>query len=140
MTGLQVPAELDAPASAFVQPGEAEGSDPRLKAALENVVKKRRGLNPALMLAPVAGQAFDAYSTQEAMKAGGREGNPALAPIAGNTAALYGTKVGIGVATALAAHLLAKSGHRTLGKIVAGLGTVAPVAAGVHNMQMAGQR
>jgi hypothetical protein len=142
MTGLQVPAELDAPASAFVQPGEAEGSDPRMKAALENVVKKRRkGLNPLLLLAQPAAQAFDAYSTDRALKAGGvHEGNASMAPVAGNTAALYAAKVGLGIGTAIASQLVAKSGHRTLAKILGSIGVVEPTAMGVHNMQMAGQQ
>lgn len=99
---------------------------------------KRKGLNPLLLVAPVGGQMFDAYSTQGALRRGGaHEGNPAMAPLVDNPAALYGTKGAIGISTAILAQILAKTGHRTLGKIVAGVGTAAPVAAGISNMTKA---
>jgi len=107
--------------------------------ALEKRSASRKGLNPLLLIAPAAGQGFDAYSTQQALKAGGREANPAMAGIVDNPAKLYGTKLLFAAGTALAAEALAKSGHRTLGKIVAGVGTAVPIAAGIHNMEIAGR-
>lgn len=102
--------------------------------------KDRSGLNPLLLLAQPAAQAFDAYSTGKAMEGGGaREGNPAVAPIAGKSAALMATKVGLGIGTALASQLLAKKGHRTLAKIFAGIGIAEPTAMGIHNMEMTGR-
>lgn len=107
--------------------------------ALEKRSASRKGLNPLLLVAPAAAQAFDAYSTRQALKAGGREGNPVMAGIASNPVALYGTKFLFAAGTAAAAQALAKSGHRTLGKIVAGLGIAEPTAMGIHNMEMAGR-
>lgn len=107
--------------------------------ALEQRSASRKGLNPFLLIAPAAAQAFDAYSTQQALRAGGREGNPAMAGVVDNPVKLYGTKLLFAAGTAAAAQALAKSGHRTLGKIVAGFGTAAPLAAGIHNMELAGR-
>lgn len=99
--------------------------------------ESKRGLNALLLVGPVAANGFDAATTRAAMRAGGREANPAVAIVADSPVALYVGKAGIGLATAAAAEALAKTGHRTLGKIVAGLGMAVPVAAGIHNMEMA---
>lgn len=99
--------------------------------------KDRRGLNPGLILAPAAAQAFDAYSTREGMKAGGREGNPAMSPFADNEAALYGSKVGAGLLIGFLANKLAKAGHRNAAKLLSGVSIAVPVGAGIHNLQLA---
>ena len=99
--------------------------------------KRKAGLSALLLIGPFGANGFDAYSTREAMKAGGKEGNPAVAKVADNEAALYLTKMGVAAGTDIAAQALAKTGHRNLGKLVAGLGIVLPLAAGIHNMGMA---
>lgn len=98
--------------------------------------KDKRGLNPLLVLAPAAAEAFDAYSTRRAMAGGGHEANSAMEPFAGNPAALYGTKIGTGLLAGLLADRLARSGHRTAAKIVAGLEVSIPLGAGIHNMTL----
>jgi hypothetical protein len=97
----------------------------------------KRGLNPMLVLAPAAAQAFDAYSTRQAMKAGGHEGNQFMEPFADNPAALYGSKIGSGLLIGFLADRLAKSGHRTAAKIVSGVSIALPIGAGIHNMEQA---
>lgn len=102
--------------------------------------KDKRGLNPMLAyIAPMGAQAFDAYSTREAMKSGGREGNPAMSGLAGNPAALYGVKVGSALLIGIAADKLAKSGHRNLGKGLSMLSIGVPLGAGINNMSKAGK-
>lgn len=102
-------------------------------------VKGKGGLNPALLLAQPLAQAFDAYSTQKALGAGGREGNSFMEPFANNPAAMYATKVAGGALVALLADRLARSGHRNAAKLLSGISIGAPVVAGIHNMEMAGQ-
>ena len=102
--------------------------------------KDKRSLNPVLAyIAPMGAQAFDAYSTQQAMKAGGREGNPAVAHFADNPAALYGTKIGSALLIGFAADKLAKSGHRNLAKGLSMLSVGVPLGAGINNMAKAGK-
>lgn len=102
--------------------------------------QKKSGLNPLLVIGPALGQAFDAYSTQEAMKKGAAEANPVMEPFARNPAAMYATKVGIGALEGLLADRLSRSGHPTAAKIVSALNISLPIGAGIHNMQLAGKR
>jgi hypothetical protein len=77
---------------------------------------------------------FDAWSTQDALERGGVEANPIMKPIAGNPAALYGTSLASGLLTGYLADRLAKSGHRTAGKVISGLGIGVHLGAGAHNL------
>jgi hypothetical protein len=105
--------------------------------AVAPVAKDKHGLNPALVLAPAAAQAFDAYSTRQAMQAGGHEGNPAMEPFADNPAALYASKIGSGLLIGFLANKLAHSGHRTAAKVLSGLSIAVPLGAGIHNLEQA---
>lgn len=104
------------------------------RTAQAKAVEKRKGLNPLLVLGPVAGQGFDAATTLSAMGPGTKEGNPLMEPFADNPAALLGTKGAVGLLVGLGANQLAKSGHRKAGKIMAALGTAIPAAVGVSNL------
>ena len=91
------------------------------------------GLNPALKYGPIVAQLADAYTTRRAIKAGGHEGNSAMEPFANNEAVLYASKALLGLGTGLLADHLAKSGHKTLGKILSGLSIAVPLGAAAHN-------
>ena len=121
-------------AERYVEKTADKAVDPRVRNAGG---KDKRGLNPALLAAPALAQAFDAYSTRQAMKAGGREGNSVMEPFAGNEAALYATKIGSGVLIGFLANKLAKSGHRNAAKVLSGLSIAVPVGAGIHNLEQA---
>ena len=108
--------DVEAPPSAFVQP-----------------VKKREGLSPWLVGAPIAAQGLDAYSTGRALS-GGREGNPALANVANDSAKLYALKLLTGAGVGFGANEMAKHGHPGWGKAIAGFGTALPMLAGIHNL------
>ena len=101
---------------------------------LERVKAQNAPLHPALQFGPVAASLFDAITTGIAMKRGAQEANPIMAPFAGNDPLLYGTKIASGALTGWAGNKLAKSGHRTAGKIVSGIGIGVPLGAGTHNL------
>ena len=109
--------DVEAPPSAFVQP-----------------VKKREGLSPWLIGAPIAAQGLDAYSTGRAISHGGQESNPALSGIADDPAKLYALKLALGTGVGFGANEFAKHGHRGWGKAIAGFGTAIPMLAGIHNL------
>lgn len=120
----------------------AEGAEasPSLKeSALRNIATKRKGLHPALLAAQPLAQGFDALSTLQAIKAGGREGNSFMAPFADNPAAMIATKVGGGALIAFLADRLARSGHKNAAKVLSAIDIAAPVGAGIHNMALAGR-
>lgn len=129
---------LDAPPSAFVDPSaDGSGSDPAVRA----LVRKRNGLNPLFTVTPALAQAFDAYSTRQALQnENAREGNPVMAHSAGRDALLYGEKLAVGAALGFLADRLARAGHPTAGKILSAVSVGAPVAAGIHNLEIAGRK
>lgn len=135
------PATLRAAAEEMVErtADEAEAAPGLKETALANLASKRKGLHPLLLLAQPAAQAFDAVSTQKAIKAGGREGNSFMEPFADNPAAMVGTKVAGGALIAFLADRLARSGHKNAAKVLSGISIGAPTVAGIHNMQMAGR-
>jgi hypothetical protein len=115
----------------------ADGAEDR-RPASKAKAKDKRGLNPVLAyIAPMGAHAFDAYSTTKALKAGGREGNPVLAPFANNEAALYISKMGAGLLIGFAADKLAKSGHRDAAKVISAISITIPLGAGINNMAKA---
>lgn len=110
-----------------------------------------RGLNPFLLMGPMVGAGADGYTTDRYFDAvreangraagpdshyevTGREENPLLRGIAENDAALYAIKGGVGLGISGLAELLARKGHRNLGKGVAIAGTVLPMALAFRNM------
>ena len=64
---------------------------------------------PALYVSYAALQAFDVYSTKQALALGAREANPLMQGVVGNTGAWVAMKAGVGVATIMAAERLWKT-------------------------------
>ena len=64
---------------------------------------------PALYVSYAALQAFDVYSTKQALARGAREANPLMQGVVGNTGAWVAMKAGVGVATIMAAERLWKT-------------------------------
>ena len=85
-------------------------------------------------LALLGSNLFDAGTTQAALSRGAVESNPLLRGVAGNPAALYGLKGGIGALEAMLMDLVAKKGHHkvanTVGFGLSGMNT----AIGAHNL------
>ncbi len=83
---------------------------------------ERGAVLPALYVSIAAFNAFDAWSTSRAVGAGAREGNPVIAPIAGNPTALWIVKGAATASAIVVAERLWKSGHR--GKAIALMGAL----------------
>lgn len=108
------------------------------KAVAKAKPKDKRGLNPLLIIAPVGAQAFDAYSTKQALKAGGREGNPVIAPLTnGSDWKLYAPKMAGGFLIGLAADQIARHGHRNAAKVISAISITVPIGVGISNMTKA---
>ena len=89
---------------------------------------------PALYVSYAALQAFDVYSTQQALARGAREANPLMQPVVGNTTAFWAVKATATVATIAAAeHLWKHKRNRkaAIAVLVASNAVAAVVAA--HN-------
>jgi hypothetical protein len=69
----------------------------------------RPAVLPALYVSYAALQAFDVYSTKQALARGAREANPLMQGVVGNTGAWVAMKAGVGVATFMAAERLWKT-------------------------------
>ncbi len=69
----------------------------------------RPAVLPALYASYAALQAFDVYSTRQALGRGAREANPLMTGVVGNTSAFIAVKAGLGVATIIAAERLWKT-------------------------------
>lgn len=70
---------------------------------------KAPALRRGLIVSFSALQALDAHSTLKALKAGGREANPAMAGIASNRGTLLAVKAGTAAATAYFAERLSRN-------------------------------
>ena len=85
---------------------------------------------PALYASYAALQAFDVYSTRQALARGAREANPLMQGVVGNTGAFIAVKAGVGVATIVAAERLWKRNKAAaIAIMVASNGVSAIVAA-----------
>ena len=69
----------------------------------------RPRLLPALYVSYAALQAFDVYSTREALALGGREANPLMQGVVGNTGSFVAVKAALTVGTIIAAERLWKT-------------------------------
>ena len=99
---------------------------------------RRAGLHALLLAGPPMAGAADAFTTRLVLEGGGREINPLAQPFVGaGDAALYGTKVGLGLSVSALAELAARKGHRRAATIGALLGTVAPAALAASNLVQA---
>jgi hypothetical protein len=85
---------------------------------------------PALYASYAALQAFDVYSTRQALARGAREANPLMQGVVGNTGAFVAMKAGVGIATIMAAERLWKTNKAAaIAVMVASNGVSAIVAA-----------
>jgi hypothetical protein len=92
----------------------------------------------ALYVSYGALQAYDVYSTRQALASGAREANPLMQGVAGNTSAMVAVKAGVGVATVAAAERLWKTNKpAAIGVMIAGNSVAAVVAA--RNARTLGQ-
>lgn len=84
---------------------------------------------PALYVSYAALQAFDIYSTKQALARGAREANPLMQGVVGNTGAFVAVKATVAVATIVAAERLWKTNKvAAIGIMVASNGVAAIVA------------
>ena len=103
---------------------------------------KRPIILPALYVSLGAVQAWDVYSTSAALKAGAIEGNPLVAPIAGNSAGMIALKVGTAATTVFFAERLWKKNRAGAIVMMAAInGATAAVAMrNIRNARTAGAR
>jgi len=121
--------------SRFVEKSGDSGVE---KGGVKSKAKDKRGLNPLLIIAPIGAQAFDAYSTKQALKAGGKEGNPVIAPLTeGADWKLYAPKMAGGLLIGVAADQLARHGHRNAAKVISAINITVPIGVGISNMSKA---
>jgi hypothetical protein len=92
----------------------------------------------ALYASYTALQAYDVYSTRQALARGAREANPLMQGVVGNTGAFVAMKAGVAVATIAAAEKLWKTNKpAAIGVMIAGNSVAAIVAA--RNTRTLGQ-
>ncbi len=98
----------------------------------------RPALLPMLYVSYAALQAYDVYSTKQALARGAREANPLMQGVVGNTGAFVALKAGVAVATIAAAEKLWKTNKpAAIGVMIAGNSVAAIVAA--RNTRTLGQ-
>ena len=97
---------------------------------------KRPAILPALYVTLGGMQAWDAFATNAALKAGAREANPTVAPFAGNTGALIGAKAAATVGTIFFAERLWKKNKVAAVVMLAAING-ATAAVSMHNMRNA---
>lgn len=98
---------------------------------------KRPAMLSALYATLGAVQAWDAYSTSAALKAGAHEANPTAAPFAKNTGALLGLKVATTAGTVFFAERLWKK-NRVGAIVLMAVINGATAAVAMNNMRNAG--
>ena len=85
---------------------------------------------PALYISYVALQAYDVFSTKQALARGAREANPLMQGVVGNTGAMVAVKAGVAVATIVAAERLWKTNKVAAIAMMVASNSVAAVVAG----------
>ena len=92
---------------------------------------ERGSLLPAMYLGLATLNAYDAYSTNRALKSGAIEANPVMRGVAGNPAALWAVKGGVTALSIYAAERLWRENHRVAAIAVMAVtnGMMATVAA-----------
>ena len=96
----------------------------------DNKLSGRPALLPMLYVSYAALQAYDVYSTRQALARGAREANPLMQGVVGNTGAFVAMKAGVAVATIAAAEKLWKTNKpAAIGVMIAGNSVAAIVAA-----------
>jgi len=90
----------------------------------------RPAVLPALYASYAALQAFDAYSTRQALARGAREANPLMQGVVGNTSSFVAVKAAVAVGTIVAAERLWKTNKAgAIGIMIASNSVAAIVAA-----------
>lgn len=98
----------------------------------------RPAMLPALYASYAALQAYDVYSTKQALSRGAVEANPMMRDVVGNTGAMIAVKSAVAVGTIVAAERLWKTNKAAaIAVMVAGNGVTAMVAA--RNARTLGQ-
>ena len=106
-------------------------------------VKVAQGISRPVVLTALyasygALQAYDVYSTRQALARGAREANPLMQGVVGNTGAVVALKAGVTLATIAAAEKLWKTNKpAAIGVMIAGNSVAAMVAA--RNARTLGQ-
>jgi hypothetical protein len=114
---------------------EDEAAAPITVTGLAAPVKVAQAISrPAALTALYASysalQAYDVYSTRQALARGAREANPLMQGVVGNTGAFVAMKAGVAVATIAAAEKLWKTNKpAAIGVMIAGNSVAAIVAA-----------
>jgi Domain of unknown function (DUF5658) len=129
----------------FALPAYAEGdaATPITVTGFAAPVKVAQAISrPATLTALYASysalQAYDVYSTRQALARGAREANPLMQGVVGNTGAFVAMKAGVAVATIAAAEKLWKTNKpAAIGVMIAGNSVAAIVAA--RNTRTLGQ-
>jgi hypothetical protein len=90
----------------------------------------RPAILPALYASTVALQAYDVYSTRQALARGAQEANPLMQGVVGNTGALIAVKAAVATSTIVAAERLWQTNKpAAIAVLVASNGVAAIVAA-----------
>ena len=86
---------------------------------------------PALYASYAALQVYDIYSTRQALARGGREANPLMQGVVGNSGTLLAVKAGATIGAVVAAERLWRKGNKTaaIAVLVVSNGVAAAVAA-----------
>ena len=107
---------------------------PRSMTAAHVPQAKRPAIIPALYVTLGAVQAWDAFATNAALKAGAREANPTVAPFASNPGALIGAKAAATAGTIFFAERLWKKNKVAAVVMLAAING-ATAAVSMHNMR-----
>jgi hypothetical protein len=121
------------PASA----GEETVAAPSTRVAAAQVAAQMRLANalsrpkllPALYVSYAALQAFDVFSTRQALSQGAREANPLMKNVAGNTGAMVAVKAGVALGTIVAAERLWKTNRTAAIAVMVASNSVAAIVA-----------
>ena len=104
---------------------------PAPSAAKIREAASRPALLPALYASYAGLQAYDVYSTRQALSRGAREANPLMQGVAGSTSGMIALKAGLTVGTIMAAERMWKNNNKmgAIAVLVASNGVAAIVAA-----------
>ena len=98
----------------------------------------RPKLLPALYVSYAALQAFDVWSTKQALSLGAREANPLMQGVVGNTGAMVAMKAAVAVGTIVAAERLWKTNKTAAIAVMVASNSVAAIVA-ARNARTIGQ-
>jgi len=104
---------------------------PAPSAAKIREAASRPALLPALYASYAGLQAYDVYSTRQALSRGAREANPLMQGVVGSTSGMVALKAGLTVGTIMAAERMWKNNNKmgAIAVLVASNGVAAIVAA-----------